>query len=203
MKIRATALILGTALALSGCSNAGTPPVEAAPANSAEASEAPTNEATPSPLSTPAPTQEAERGSRENPLGKGEARQVSDQSAFTVSFGETEDYGNCIGVRVTAQIDWKNIQKQYEDNGTPPDAPATPFLSLFFAFVSKSGESYTDFGECGSAPIDEAHFMAEDMYPPKDQDTAIYYVEVPKGERDGGLWEVSNSVNERVFGAQY
>jgi hypothetical protein len=203
MKIRTTALILGVALALTGCTAEGTPQIEAAPTEAAEASDAPTAEVTSSPASTPAPPQKAQRGSRENPLGKGEARRISDESAFTVSFGETEDYGNCIGVPVTAQVDWKNLQQQYEDTGTPADAPATPFLSLSFAFVSKSGESYTDFGDCGAAPIDEAHFMADDMYPPKDQDTAIYYVEVPKGGRNGGLWEVSNSINERVFGAQY
>ena len=205
MQIKTVAGIATTiafAFALTACGGTtNAPEVVAAP--SAEESSS-----VPSPEPTPEPTPEAAGGSRDNPLKKGEARKVSDQSAFTVSFGKTEAHGDCIAAPITAEVDWKNLEQQYKDLGEDTtDMSSTPFFDLRVSYVTKDGKTY-DAGT-GDGCVDafmelgEKANIAVEIYTPTESATNYEIIQVPEAERKGGVWVAENSHGERVFGANY
>ncbi|GAB4087040.1 hypothetical protein GCM10028784_36700 [Myceligenerans cantabricum] len=205
-KMMAAAVTAATAvsfmLALSACS-LGVPEVEAAPEDEVTTSAPP--EDTAAPEDARGEKAQAPGGSRDNPLKRGEARQISEQSAFTVSFGKTESYGECIAVPITVQVDWHNFEQQMKNNGQDTtDLSAQPFFSLSTSFVTKVGKTYD--AATGDGCIDaftqlgDKANIAQEIYPPTMKATNMELIQVPESERAGGVWAVQNSVGEKVFG---
>ena len=186
-------------LVLSSCST-GVPEVEAAPTD--ETTSAPP-EVTASPEAEAA---ETPGGTRNNPLKKDQARQISEESAFTISFGKTEAHGECLAVPVTAEVNWDNLEKQAKDNGEDTtDISSLPFVSVTTSFVTREGKTYdASTGDgCMDAYIElgDKADIAVEIYPPTKQATVIQLVQVPEAERTGGVWAAQNSVGDKVFGA--
>ena len=197
--VAAVAAGISLTLALSSCST-DVPEVQAAPTD--ETTSAPPEDTAPSETEA---AKAAPGGSRNNPLKKGQARQISEESAFTISFGKTEPHGECLAVPITAEVDWENLEKQAKDNGDDTtDVSSIPFFSVTTAFVTDGGKTYdASTGDgCMDAYVefgDKANTAVE-IYPPTKQATAIHLVQVPEAERAGGVWVVQNSVGDKVFG---
>lgn len=170
------------------------------------------------PVSTPTPTptseakaegakaepeakEEAQRGSRENPLAPGEARKVGADSSFTVSASKTDYRDGYVVADFTVEVDWDTFNKQAESNGEEPGGPAQPFMSLDFVFMDKEGQTYRDYPIDYDTPDDYA-LMAGDMFEPAKSQTGAIPIEVPKDKVKGGVWIVSNVIDDRVFIAQ-
>ncbi|MBL0886363.1 hypothetical protein [Myceligenerans indicum] len=154
-------------------------------------------------------TQDALAGTRDRPLKKGEARQISEQSAFTISFGETESYGeDCLSVPVKAQVDWEILEEQMKSNGKDTtNISSIPFFSVTTAFVTEDGKSYDSMrgDACMDAflALDESLTSVQEIYPPATAATDIRFIQVPEDERAGGAWVAENSLGEKVFGEAY
>lgn len=196
------ATTIALTFALTACGGTDAPEVEAAPSAEEETSSAQ------SPEPTPVPTPEAPGGSRDNPLKKGEARKVSDESAFTVSFGKTEAHGECIAAPITAEVDWKNLEQQFKDLGEDTtDMSSTPFFDLRISYVTKDGKTYN--AGTGDGCMDafmelgEKANVAVEIYTPTKSATNYEIIQVPEAERKGGVWVAENSQNDKVFGANY
>lgn len=185
-------------LLLSSCSTA-VPEIEAAPTD--ESTSAPRDD-----TAAPEAKAEAAGGTRNSPLKKGQARQISEESAFTISFGKTEAHGECLAVPVTAEVNWDNLEKQAKDNGEDTtDISSMPFVSVTTSFVTEEGKTYdaSTGNGCTDAYIelgDKANIAVE-IYPPTKQATVTQLVQVPEAERAGGVWAAQNSFGDKVFGA--
>lgn len=199
MKYRtlATVTALGVAGLLAGCTADQAPEVTPAPSVEETATSAPTE--SPTPTSTPTPTPEAQRGTRENPLAAGEARRLSEQSAWTISAASTQRESSYVVLPLTVGIDWENLRQQAEDAGEDPEAPTNPVYSLTVKFVAASGKTYDEYP---SAEIANDWWALDDVYPPTESVTGNVAIVVPAEEQEGGVWSVENMVGERVFIAQ-
>src|SRR5690606_8569078 len=87
----------------------------------------------------------SERGARDNPLAPGEARQLSSESAWTVSGGATEAHDGYVVLPLTVGINWDSIREQATAAGEDPDAPMNPLWSLTVKFVSAAGQTFDEY----------------------------------------------------------
>ena len=201
----AAALIAGAMiLALTACtSEGGAPEVTPAPA-AAESAE-----------STPSPTPEAVTtvGTRQAPLAIGEARRIADDSMWTVSLtssnldawpaihaqdeyavppadGETFVVGTfSVAADATAYA---------EQGGDMANDGAQPWGSLQFEYVSADGASFS--GLTGTMCYTGNQLGAQGpVYEDGAVVTGDVCVAVPSDKVAGGLWRISNSVNDSVW----
>jgi hypothetical protein len=110
---------------------------------------------------------------------------VSDESAFTVSFGKTEAHGECIAAPITAEVDWKNLEQQFKDLGEDTtDMSPTPFFDLRISYVTKDEKTYNaGTGEgCMDAfmELGEKANVAVEIYTPTKSATNYEIIQVPE-----------------------
>lgn len=186
------------AVLLTGCSGPSTPEVTPAPAEEQKtrAAEAPT----PTPSAEAEVQEEAERGSRANPLAPGEARRLSAESAWTLSAGPTDVNEGYLVLPLTVGIDWESIRAQAEAAGEDPEAPMDPSWSLTVKFVSAAGKTYDEYDY--EATVADHWFDVGELYPPLETITANVPISVPAEAVEGGVWSIENMAGDRVFIAQ-
>ena len=155
--------------------------------------------ASPEPAETEAEKPETEPGSRENPLKPGQARKLSEQSAWTVGATETEMHGGWIQAEFTIGIDWKNLEEQ---NVVPDGGSFYPFHEVSITFLGTDGTTYDSADVPMEAFMDGYTDPYVEVYAPKKSITGSQVVAVPEGKVKGGLWVASNVVGDRVFIAQ-
>jgi hypothetical protein len=157
----------------------------------------------PSPEPTETEEPKADPGSRELPLKPGQARKVSEESAFTVGAGKAEVKDGYVQAEFTIGIDWKSMEAQGASGlaDYQPGDPAYPFISMQISFMDKGGKTYTEYPRNFDTNLDYALALPE-VFPPAKSQSGYVAVEVPKDKVDGGLWVVSNIANDRVFIAQ-
>lgn len=145
----------------------------------------------------PEPEPEETKGGRENPLKPGEARKLSEVSAYTVSAGPTKAYGDWVEAEFTVDVDWAAIEEQ----GLEPGEPVTPFWDLDIKFVDAEGTTYADYPENIPFERDVSDYAlsASEVYPPTASAKGTMYVAVPEDKVKGGVWVVSNMVSDRLF----
>lgn len=199
---RAGALVaVGILLASLGACSTDEPelPVTTPEATQADAQPEPEAEASPeaSEEVEPEPEPEETKGGRENPLKPGEARKLSEESAWTVSASETKVHDGWVEAAFTVGIDWAAIEEQ----GLDPEEPIQPFWSLDIKFVDADGQTYAEYPM--DMPLDrdtsDYALSAGEVYQPTEQSTGTMYVEVPQEKVEGGAWVVSNMGGDRVF----
>ena len=157
--------------------------------------------ASPEPAETETETgkSETEPGSRENPLNPGQARKLSERSAWTVGATETETHGGWIQAEFTIGIDWKNLEEQ---NVVPDGGSFYPFHEVSITFVGTDGTTYDSTDVPMEAFMDDYTDPYVEVYAPKKSITGSQVVAVPEGKVNGGLWVASNVAGDRVFIAQ-
>ncbi|RMI12517.1 hypothetical protein [Cellulomonas triticagri] len=195
-------------LAMSGCSaGSGEPEVTPAPAVASETAVAPAE--TPTPTVEPA----VSVGTREAPLAIGEARKVSEASAWTVALNATNlDAAAAIQAAdehaqapaagelfvtgsFTVTVDGAKIAEQGADLANDG---ASPGQSLTVTYVAADGTSYD--GSSGTMCYTPSMLYSQGAVF-QDGATVIgdQCVAVPADKVAGGLWRVSNLANESVW----
>lgn len=144
------------------------------------------------------PEEEAQRGSRENPLAPGEARKVSEASAWTVSASKTEAGEDWVRADFTIAIDWEALDDQNTAIGRESGDPVTPFWELDIVYMDKDGATYRDL-PMSQAAMENYALSQGEVFPPTKSVTGTLAVEVPSDKIEGGLWVVTNVVDDRVF----
>jgi uncharacterized Zn-binding protein involved in type VI secretion len=197
------------ALALVGCSSTDdAPEVTPAPANAQE-------QQTETPTTTPTPTAEpaASVGTREAPLAIGESRKVSDESAWTVALtasnldaapailaadqyasGPAEGESFITGT-FTITVDGAAIAAQGSDLANDG---ADPAMSLFMEYVAADGTSYdqTSGSMCNTQ---NSLWNQGAVFQDGASVSGDACIAIPTSAVQGGLWRVSNSVNDSVW----
>ncbi|MFD7022911.1 hypothetical protein [Promicromonospora sukumoe] len=149
----------------------------------------------------PTETEEAkpEAGSRENPLKPGQARKLSERSAWTVGATETVQHKGWIQTEFTIGIDWKNLDAQgVREEGEP----FYPFYEVNITFVGTDGTTYDSTDVPMEAFMEGYTDPYVEVFEPKKSLTGSQVVAVPENKVKGGLWVVSNVAGDRVFIAQ-
>lgn len=206
------AAFLLVSIVLSGCAGESTP--EVTPAPESEATQSETEQAPEE--SEAEPTEEpsaSTTGTREAPLALGEARQISEESAWTVSVDsvnldaaediransewapEPADGEVFVVATVTATVDADSISAQDIDLANEGVDPAA---SIFVEFVTGSGRGYD--GSSGSGCYtDNMLYEQGNVYEDGASATGDFCIAVPADEVEGGLWRLSNLVNDSVW----
>lgn len=155
--------------------------------------------ASPEPSATEVEKPEAEPGSRESPLKPGQARKLSERSAWTVGATKTVVHDGWIQAEFTIGIDWKNLEEQniVQDGGS-----FYPFHEVSITFLGTDGTTYDSVDVPMEAFMDGYTDPYVEVYAPKKSITGSQVVAVPEGKVEGGLWVASNVVGDRVFIAQ-
>ncbi len=165
----------------------------------------------------PAPTTEAAvevtAGTREAPLAVGEARKVSEVSAWTVALtagtldgagairaadeyapAPAEGESFVVGT-FSVTVDQAAIAEQGSDLANDG---ADPGMSLFFSFVAADGTSFD--GTSGTSCYTSNMLYSQGaVYADGATVVGDVCVAVPTDKTAGGLWRVSNMVNEAVW----
>ncbi|WP_306232281.1 hypothetical protein [Agrococcus beijingensis] len=207
--LAATAL---AAIALVGC-GASTPPVNT-PAATESAEAAATESPTPTP--TPTPTEETpSEGSREAPLALGETRGLAEGSAWIVGITEA-NYDAFTAIRaeneyvaappegmrfitgvVSIGIVEENLVSQSVDIANDG---VEPWFSITTEYVGSDGKSYGESGT-GDAYCYTSNDLASQgpIYDASVVTTGNVCMVVPEAALAGGIWRISNQVNEAVW----
>lgn len=192
------------AIALAGCSS--TPEVTSAP--SAEAAAEPSAPA-PSAVETPAP----EEGTRDNPMAVGSSRLIAEGSAWTVGITASNLDGAAtlaaanswaprpaegerfVIATLSVSVSAEAIAAQGFDLASEG---AMPSASISLEFVGNDGISYDELS--GTACYTDTPFYnTGTLYNDGATVSGDFCIAVPAGVVDGGLWRVSNPVNEGVW----
>lgn len=190
----------GLTLTLTACGGSSSPEVTPAPPAAAE-TEASTPSPTPSVEVVPTPeAPAAERGTRENPLAPGEARKISDSSAWTISAAPTEARDGYVVLPLTVGIDWASVRKQQVEAGEAEGGPTNPVFSLSISFVSASGQTFTEYPISGQ--VENDWWQLGEVFEPLESITGNVAVTVPADQVAGGVWSIANTGGDRVFIAQ-
>lgn len=152
-------------------------------------------------------------GSRQSPLALGESRLVSEDSAWRVSILESNlDAASQIlandewadepaegEVFVMARIQVEVVEDAIAAQGFDlANDGAEPWLSLFIEFVAEDGTSFD--GSTGTlCYTDDMLYNQGSVYSDGALVTGDDCFAVPQGSVEGGLWRVSNSVNDSVW----
>ncbi|MCR2826708.1 hypothetical protein [Microbacterium sp. zg.Y909] len=189
MKKIQSAAVLAAIVILSGCSGEPALEVSAAPP-SVEVSQTP----------TPAPTPDAERGTRGNPLAVGESRKLSVDSMWSLgAAGPTEIHDGYLVLPMTIALDWDAGEKQAQAEGLSlRETGVDPWASLFVEYVSAGGRSFATMDDY-SVDIPDDMYNIGTLYPPVESVGARVAVSVPADQVPGGVWVVKNAQGSAVF----
>ncbi|MEE6282911.1 hypothetical protein [Georgenia sp. MJ170] len=206
-------------VALTGCAAESIPEVTPAPESEATTPVAATDdtaaaddveaEAEAEAEETPEPTV----GDREAPLAIGEARKLSNQSAWTVSL---ESSNLDAAEEILASDEWADRPAEGEVfvvgtftvsvDAEPLDAQgidlanegADPWASIFVEFVAADGRGYD--GSSGTMCYTQNMLYEQGtLYEDGASVTGDTCIAVPDEQLDGGLWRISNMVNDNVW----
>lgn len=160
------------------------------------------------------PIEVAPEGTRENPLEIGQSRKVSDESAWIVGIVESnldaaaeihaadeyaprpEDGERFIVATLWVQIDGSAIERQgfnLSNDGADPRA------SLFVSYVAEDGTSYEDGGSSWCYTNNDFLDAVGIMYQDGAEGSGDFCIVIPEEKVDGGLWRVSNTVNDSIW----
>lgn len=197
----AVAFLLAS-IALSGCAGESTPEVTPAQTTESAATEAPTEEA-PS----------ATVGDREAPLALGEARKLSDESAWTVSLKESNlDAAESIltadewaerpadgEVFVVGTFEISVDAAMLEAQGVDlANDGVDPWMNTSIEFVTADGKGHD--GRSGTMCFTQDMMYDQGMvYEDGASITGDVCLALPADQVDGGLWRVSNTINDNVW----
>ena len=208
---RKIVLVSLSALFLAGCSGAATPEVTPSPnAKTPEVTAEPTTEPEPEPTETEVaePT-----GTRQAPLAPGEARKLSEESAWTVSLVATDldaapemlaanEYltppaeGEAFVVGTfSILVDGESLAAQGLD---VTNEGVDPWMSLSIEYVTASGTSYDTTAGSGCYTANMLYDQGT-VYEGGVTVTGDECISMPAAEVEGGLWRISNSMNESVW----
>lgn len=204
----AAAALIG--VVLGGCgSTPASPEVTPAPQAATEAAQ----DVTPTPTPTPTVEPVVSVGTREAPLAIGEARKVSEVSAWTVSLtasnpdaaaaiqaadpyatGPAEGETFVVGTFSVA-VDAAKIAEQGADLA---NEGASPGQSLTVTYVAADGTSYD--ATIGTTCYTQTMLYSQGaVFQDGATVTGDECVAVPSDKVPGGLWRVSNMANESVW----
>lgn len=219
--MKSARIILGAiaAIALSACTGAGTPEVTPAP------TEPPTEVAadvTPPPSETPSPepTEQASEepvvsvGTRETPLQLGESRKIATNSAWTVSITVSDlDAAEAIaaadewapkpeaGERFVVATLWVKVDgAAIEAQGFDlSNDGADPRASITVSYVAADGTSFNAYSQSWCITSNSFDEAVGEFFQDGAEGSGDVCIVVPEEKADGGLWRVSNSVNDSVW----